>query len=408
MLAANIIQSSRSPWSFPIVVVDKRDGSKRFCTDFRKLNLICKRSNWPLPVIDDMLAVLGNSKYFTTLDLKSGYWQIPLDERDKEKTAFTCHRGLYEYNVMPSGLANAPGVFQEFMSVVLQDLGKIAMAYLDDIIIFSPSMEEHIKHIQLVFDRLRQHQLKLKISKCKFMQEETQYLGFLINRQGIMTDPDKVSVIKNMNPPSCVREVRSFIGVCSYFIDSSRIDPKKYAKYDYHYEDKQCNKEELGVPGFDLTVEQSKDKELVQLKENLQTEKASQATSSKYIILDNILYYLSKCDSDPVIGLYIPSHLKKLVIEQYHDQNGHMGIEKTYNAIKGKYYWLEMYKELYQYINSCVTCQQRNVKKVRPPQQETDAPPFPFVKLGLDISGPYPTTLSGNRYMISFVDWYSG
>ena len=120
------------------------------------------------------------------------------------------------------------------------------------------------------------------------------------------------------------------------FVDSSRIDPKKYAKYDYQYEDKQCNKEELEVPGFDLTVEKSKDKELVQLKENLQTEKASQATTSKYIILNNILYYLSKCDSDPVIRLYIPSHLKKLVIEQYHDQNGHMGIEKTYNAIKCK------------------------------------------------------------------------
>ena len=158
MLAANIIQSSRSPWSFPTVVVDKKDGSKRFCIDFRKLNYICKRSSWPLPVIDDMLAVLGKSKYFTTLDLKSGYCQGPLDKRDKEKTAFTCHRGLYEYNVMPFGLANAPGVFQKLMSVVLQDLGKFAMAYLDDIIIFSPSMEEHIKHIQLVFDRLRQHQ----------------------------------------------------------------------------------------------------------------------------------------------------------------------------------------------------------------------------------------------------------
>ena len=102
------------------------------------------------------------------------------------------------------------------------------------------------------------------------------------------------------------------------FIDSGRIDPKKYAKYNYQYEDKQSNKEELGVPGFDLTVEQSKDKELEQLKENLQTEMASQATTSKYIILDNILYYLSKSDSDPVIRLYIPSHLKKLVMEQYH------------------------------------------------------------------------------------------
>ena len=142
-----------------------------------RVNLICKRSSWPLPVIDDMLAVLGKSKYFTTLDLKSGYWQISPDERDKLKTAFTCHRGLYEYNVMPFGLANAPGVFQELISVVLQDLGKFTMAYLDDIIIFSPSMEEHIKHIHLVFDRLRQHQLKLKISKCKIYRRGDSIFG---------------------------------------------------------------------------------------------------------------------------------------------------------------------------------------------------------------------------------------
>ena len=226
--------------------VDKKDGSKRFCTDFRKLNLICKRSSWPLPVIDDMLAVLGKSKYLTTLDLKCGYWQIHLDERDKEKTAFTCHGGLYEHNVMPFGLANAPGVFQELMSVVMQDLGKFAMAYLGDIIIFSPSLEEHIKHIQFVSDRLRQHLLKLKISKCKFMQGETQYLGFIINKQGIMTDPDKVQVIKNMNPPSCVREVRSFIGMYSYyrrFIPnfSAKAKPlikptRKFAKFEWNKE----------------------------------------------------------------------------------------------------------------------------------------------------------------------------
>ena len=135
MLAANVIQPSRSPWSFPIVIVDKKDGSKRFCADFRKFNLISKKLSWPLPVIDDILAVLGKAEFFTTLDLKSGYWQIPIDEKDKEKTAFNCHRGLYEYNVMPFWLVNAPAIFQELMSIVFQDLGNFAMAYLDDIII---------------------------------------------------------------------------------------------------------------------------------------------------------------------------------------------------------------------------------------------------------------------------------
>ena len=106
--------------------------------------------------------------------------------------------------------------------------------------------------------------------------------------------------------------------------------------------------------------------------------------------------------------LYIPSHLKQLVTEQYHDKNGHMGIEKTYDIIKGKYYWPNMYKEIYQHVKLYVICQRRNFRKVKPPLQETDAPPFPLAKLGLDVSGPYPTTLSGNKYIISFVDWYSG
>ena len=109
-----------------------------------------------------MLAVLGKAEFFTTLYLKCGYWQIPIDENNKEKTAFTCHRGLYDYNVMLFGLANAPGMFQELMSIVLQDLGNFAIAYLDGIIIFSSYMKEHIRHNQIVFGRLRQHQLKLK------------------------------------------------------------------------------------------------------------------------------------------------------------------------------------------------------------------------------------------------------
>ena len=113
-----------------------------------------------------------------------------------------------------------------------------------------------------------------------------------------------------------------------------------------------------------MVIEQSKDKELAQLKDRLWSEKMSSAVASKYIILDNILYYLSKSDSDPIIRLYIPSHLKQLVIEQYHDKNGHMGIEETYDSIKGKYYWPNMYKEIYQYVNLYVICQRRKLRKI--------------------------------------------
>ena len=129
----------------------------------RKLNQITKKNSYPLPLIDDILALFGKAKYFSSLDLKSGYWQVAMNEKDKEKTAFACHRGLFEFNVMPFGLSNAPAIFQELMSVVLQDCSGFATAYLDDLLIFSESLEEHVKHIGLIFMKLRQHNLKLKL-----------------------------------------------------------------------------------------------------------------------------------------------------------------------------------------------------------------------------------------------------
>ena len=136
MLGANIIERSRSSWSFPVVIVDKKkDGSKRFCVDFRKLDKITKSNSYPLPVIDDILALLGRAKYCSSLDLKSSYWQVLMDENDKDKTAFSCHRGLFEFNVMPFGLTNAPAIFQEFMNRVLEGLSDFTTAYLDDILI---------------------------------------------------------------------------------------------------------------------------------------------------------------------------------------------------------------------------------------------------------------------------------
>ena len=241
MMEAKIISRSKSPWSFPVVIVDKKDGSKRFCVDFRRLNKITKMNSYPLPLIDDILALLGNAKYFTSLDLKSGYWQVLMDEADEEKTAFTCHRGLFQFNFMPFGLSNAPAIFQELMSIVLADLDQFAIAYLDDILIFSSSLEKHMSHIQQVFDRLRQHDLKLKLKKCHFLQAETNYLGFVINQNGIKPDPKKVEAIQSISVPTSVREVRGYIGMCSYyrrFIPnfSGIAEPiisltKKYAKF---------------------------------------------------------------------------------------------------------------------------------------------------------------------------------
>ena len=217
MLEAKVIERSLSPWSFPIVVVDKKDRGHRFCVDFRALNNITKPLAYPLPLIDDILALLGKATCFSTLDLRSGYWQVALDQADREKAAFVCHTGLFQFRVMPFGLANAPGVFQQLMSIVLGGLEGFSMAYIDDILVFSSSINEHFQHLQAVFNRLRRHGLKIKLAKCQFLMAETKYLGFVINKQGIKPDDDKVKVIRSMPEPKTVRQVRGFIGAIGYY-----------------------------------------------------------------------------------------------------------------------------------------------------------------------------------------------
>ena len=247
MLEAGIIRRSHSQYSFPVVIVDKKDGSKRFCIDFRALNKVTKPISWPLPLIDDVLSLLKGANFFTSLDMKSGYWQVLVHEKDREKTAFSVPgRGLFECNCLPFGLINAPSVFQSLMSIVLEGLSHFCQAYLDDILIFSATIEEHLSHIHQVFDRLRQHRLKLKLKKCSFFKKETRYLGFVITPNGISPDPEKVRVMQNLPPPTTVREVRGVIGMLSYYrrylpnfaeIASPIIDlTKKYARFQWNQE----------------------------------------------------------------------------------------------------------------------------------------------------------------------------
>ena len=189
MLESNIIERRRSAWSFPVVIVEKKDGSKRFCVDLKKLNKITKTNSYP--VIGDILALLGKAKYFSSLDLKSGYWQVKMADSDKDKTAFTCHRGLFYFNVISFGLTNAPAIFQELLNRVLEGLRNFTTAYLDDILIYSRTLEQHLMHIQQVSDRLRTHGLRLKLQKCRLLKRETNYLGFVINTNGIQPEEKK-------------------------------------------------------------------------------------------------------------------------------------------------------------------------------------------------------------------------
>ena len=190
MLEQGVVKPSRSPWSSPIVTVKKKDGSWRFCVDYRKLNSVTHQGAYPLPRIDATLDSLAGATYFTTLDLASGYWQVEVEEQDKEKTAFSTPKGHFEFNVMPFGLTNAPATFQRLMECVLAGLTQEqCLIYLDDIVVFSKSFEEHIERLTNVFQALRQAGLTLKLSKCYFAQKEVKYLGHIVSAAGVRPDP---------------------------------------------------------------------------------------------------------------------------------------------------------------------------------------------------------------------------
>ena len=196
----------------------KKDGSTRFCIDFRQLNSITKKDAQPIPRIDDTLDSLSGACWFTTLDLASGYWQVQMEDSDKEKTAFATPFGLYQFRVMPFGLCNAPATFQRLMELVLRGLHwTTCLIYLDDIIIFSKSADEHLHHLQDVFERLRQAKIKIKPKKCQLFQQSVKYLGYVVSAQGIHTDPEKIAVVQNWPQPNNVKQLRQFLGFASYY-----------------------------------------------------------------------------------------------------------------------------------------------------------------------------------------------
>ena len=612
MLEDGIVERSQSPWGFPIVLVKKKDNSLRFCVDYRELNKITTKSAFPLPVIEHTIATLGRAKYFSTLDLKSGYWQVALDEKDKEKTAFTCHYGLFSFNCLPFGLSNGPAVFQELMSIVLQGQERHALAYLDDVLVFSETKEQHLEHLQQVLNALRRHNLKLKPAKCKLFQEETQYLGFRIGQKGVQADPDKISAIWTVPAPKTVRQVRGFIGMCSYYrrfipdfssiaeplinltrkrtrfkwddsceksfeslkqklaekvtlvypdpnkayklytdasdhaigacltqeswdekekcavekpvhflshklsdtqtrwstiekeayaihyalhklhhylysasfdvytdhkpleyllkstiqnrkvqvwalkiagyncriihlpgkenvvadllsrakaettgedmgactvddrtyqinvINSNRFDPKEFAEYKLPQTPDEPGPARPSIGNHDMIMEQEADTEIMRLRKRIYNGQASKSEGSKFMIDAGVLYYISNPEDEPTVRLYVPKHLQRQVLQQFHDQNGHMGREKTFQTIKKRYYWPGLFKDVAETVSKCIPCQSMNLQKVPPRMQESDMAPFPFAKVALDVTGPYPKTHSGNQYIVTFIDMYSG
>lgn len=218
MLASGIARKSKSAWAFPVVLALKSDGSWRFCVDYSKLNKHVPRDSFPLPNIDDHLDRLGKAKIFTVIDLASGFWQIPVEEKDKEKLAFITPFGTYEWNFMPFGYVNAPSIFQRAISETLDPaLYLCCLVYVDDIIIYSDSFDTHLDDLNKVFELLDKFHWRVKLTKCQFAKEEIEYLGHEVSRGHIQPLDRNIQKLQSMKVPTNQKELVSFLGVTAYY-----------------------------------------------------------------------------------------------------------------------------------------------------------------------------------------------
>ncbi|SAL97626.1 hypothetical protein [Absidia glauca] len=216
MLAKKMIVPSTSDWCSPAVLIKKPDGSFRFCVDYRRLNKVTIKDKYPLPRINELLDSLQGSKIFSTIDLESGYWQLPMELQDAKKTAFVADGSLYEFTCLPFGVVNGPASFKRFMHGVLRGLGR-TMVYLDDVIIYSKSVEQHEQDLRLVLARLAKYDFKISRNKCQFFCKEVKFLGFLMSGNGVRSDPIKTEPIKNWPQPTSAKDVQQFMGLCAFY-----------------------------------------------------------------------------------------------------------------------------------------------------------------------------------------------
>jgi len=219
MLKLGIVEESRSPWSSPILVVKKPNGTYRLCLDSRKLNSLTVKDSYPLPYVSATLDKLRNAKVISSIDLRSAFWQIPLEESSKEKCAFTVPgRGLFHFIRLPYGLHNSSASFQRLMDRIIgPDLEPNVLVYLDDTVIVTEDFESHIRLLNLVIQRIKEAGLTVNADKCEICKPELKYLGYLIDHRGLRADPDKVKSIVSFPAPKNVKEVRQFIGMASWY-----------------------------------------------------------------------------------------------------------------------------------------------------------------------------------------------
>ncbi|GBG74914.1 hypothetical protein CBR_g19428 [Chara braunii] len=431
LLRLGFIKPSNSPWGGPVLFARKADGTLLLCIDYRGLNRYTVKNSYPMPRADELFDRLAGNRFFTKIDLRSGYHQIHVATEDQPKTAFRSRFGHYEFTVMPFGLTNAPATFQTTMNDVFRDiLEDYILVYLDDILVYSRILEDHIRHLRDVLQRLRKHGFYAKLSKCRFAQRKVDFLGHHVSDQGLHMDDAKITAIAEWPVPTSAKQLCSFLGLTSYYSNfiqgytSFTTQPIKgetnrvanaLSRHPDH------NQEPIHLPVISITtVDQSViDAYRTQYRHCpdyrvIHTILRSGKTVPSYSLRKNGLVYWHGRSGQlqPCICIPSPRQLSVQAVAGFHEQAvaGHMGFHKTLARVCRLYVWPKSKDFVKAYIQECPTCQEVNSANHLPYGllQPLPIPEGRWQSISMDFIGPFrPPTERGHDAILVVVDRFT-